>query len=60
MRGPNRKISYWRINEEWYYTKINSKGHVKYYATDKAPKEAKKSLNAYYRYIRMRKLMGTW
>ncbi len=60
MRGPNRKKSYWRINEEWYDRYTDKRGRVKTVLTKKAPKEARKSFRAYKRYIRIRKLLGTW
>ncbi|MCD7894012.1 MAG: hypothetical protein LUG60_09975 [Erysipelotrichaceae bacterium] len=56
----NKRMFYWQDNEEWFYTKTNSKGYVKFILTNKAPKEARKSFRAYKRYIRIRKLMGTW
>ncbi len=56
----NKKIFFWRINEEWYNTYTDKNGHVKTKLTNKAPEEARKSFRAYKRYIRIRKLLGTW
>ncbi|MCD7949725.1 MAG: hypothetical protein LUG12_05660 [Erysipelotrichaceae bacterium] len=56
----NKKIFFWRTNEEWYNTYTNNRGKIKIKLTEKAPKEAKESLKAYYRYIIIRKLLGVW
>lgn len=46
------EMSYFLENEEWYIEYRDERGHLNYKLTGKAPKEAIKSYNKYYKTLR--------
>lgn len=46
------EMPYFLENEEWYIEYRDERGHLNYKLTSKAPKEAIKSYNKYYKTLR--------